>query len=84
MGAERYSDGGAMKSCLSGKSGVQDRADAIGTRIEKGKKEHRISFVDEVHPGTSIEETHEVASHKNAHFGMRDDGSQPGCLCTVM
>mmetsp|Transcript_41765 Transcript_41765/g.108163 ORF Transcript_41765/g.108163 Transcript_41765/m.108163 type:complete len:89 (-) Transcript_41765:105-371(-) len=69
-------------SIVSGKSGRQKRVDANGNVIEKGKKGHHASFVDEQHPGSPVEEVKLVTSYKVGWGGYRD--SQPGCVCTLM
>mmetsp|Transcript_669 Transcript_669/g.2122 ORF Transcript_669/g.2122 Transcript_669/m.2122 type:complete len:89 (-) Transcript_669:242-508(-) len=74
--------GNSSCSIVSGKSGRTQRVDAHGVVIEKGKKFHRATFVDDLHPGSPVEEVKLVAAHKgNGLGGYRDQ--QPGCACTV-
>jgi len=63
------------ESCLSGRSTPRIRTDAQGTLIERGKKAHKVFFVDEVRDGASIQEVREVKSYKNGSIG---------CRCTLM
>merc|ERR1719215_1854661 len=67
----------AQRSCLSGanKDGPP-RTDAGGKIIEKGKKSHKIAFIDQLQPGSSIHKVKEVESFKN--------GSKGKCACTIM
>lgn len=64
-------------SCVSGsnKGEPRQRTDAKGNAISKTDKKHKVYFLDDAKPGSSIEEVKEVRSFKN-------QGS--GCGCSVM
>mmetsp|Transcript_71740 Transcript_71740/g.214196 ORF Transcript_71740/g.214196 Transcript_71740/m.214196 type:complete len:94 (-) Transcript_71740:643-924(-) len=68
-------EGPPKGSIISATSEPRIRTDTEGNRIEKGKKNHHVRFIDEVKQGSPIEEVKEVRPFKN---------SQGGCGCSVM
>mmetsp|Transcript_31892 Transcript_31892/g.64483 ORF Transcript_31892/g.64483 Transcript_31892/m.64483 type:complete len:95 (-) Transcript_31892:134-418(-) len=70
-------------SIIAGNSGRTERVDSYGKKIEKGKKHHRCSFVDERDPSKPIEDKVEVTAYKGQQNYDNYD-SQPGCSCNVM
>lgn len=71
-------------SIIAGKSGRMSRTDTHGNSIEKGKREHKVSFRDEAN-GAPVEDVKEVTAYKGGPFSMNADyGGQSGCGCTVM
>mmetsp|Transcript_79226 Transcript_79226/g.246059 ORF Transcript_79226/g.246059 Transcript_79226/m.246059 type:complete len:116 (+) Transcript_79226:132-479(+) len=74
----------SQHSILSGKSGREQRSDAYGNVIERGKKMHKCTFRDAVDPSAPLEETKEVAAYKGGCWmGDYGDAGQPGC-CSAM
>mmetsp|Transcript_97145 Transcript_97145/g.258147 ORF Transcript_97145/g.258147 Transcript_97145/m.258147 type:complete len:104 (-) Transcript_97145:79-390(-) len=71
-------------SILAGNSGRSSRIDSFGNTIEKGKKLHRCTFVDERDPRMPVEEKIEVTSFKGVHGGWDTYDSQPSCGCVAM
>lgn len=61
-------------SCVAGNGEPRIRTDAAGVLIEKGKKSHKVVFIDEVRPGACIQEVKEVKSFKNG----------TACRCSLM
>lgn len=83
-GVPEISHDASAHSILAGKSGRLSRADTAGNTIEKGKREHKVSFRDEVE-GAPVEDVKEVTAYKGGPFSMNADyGGQGGCGCAVM
>mmetsp|Transcript_23975 Transcript_23975/g.44041 ORF Transcript_23975/g.44041 Transcript_23975/m.44041 type:complete len:91 (-) Transcript_23975:132-404(-) len=78
------------RSCISGKGPQSpqpegsERLDAKGNKIERGKKQHTTTFVDEVQPGSQVEEVKEVTAYKGGPYGWGSEGRQTSCGCTLL
>mmetsp|Transcript_44552 Transcript_44552/g.102872 ORF Transcript_44552/g.102872 Transcript_44552/m.102872 type:complete len:93 (+) Transcript_44552:220-498(+) len=78
------------RSCIQGKDPQAstpegcERLDAKGNRIERGKKQHTATFVDEMKPGAHVEEVKEVAAYKGGPYGWGSEGGQSSCGCTLL
>lgn len=76
--------GKSSHSIISG-SVQRDRVDAKGIAIQKGGKNHRCSFRDELDEKQPVHDVKEVTAYKTPYFNndYRDDDKQ-GCACTLM
>jgi len=62
-------------SCLkSPKTPPRRRTDNHGNLIERGKRGHKVVFIDQAKNGTSLTEVKEVVSYKN---------NSGGCQCVI-
>mmetsp|Transcript_50020 Transcript_50020/g.139578 ORF Transcript_50020/g.139578 Transcript_50020/m.139578 type:complete len:127 (-) Transcript_50020:180-560(-) len=76
---QSFHGGGSSRSlppsCLkSPKTPPRRRTDTHGTLIERGKRGHKVIFIDEAKTGSSLVEVKEVVSYKN---------SSGGCQCVI-
>mmetsp|Transcript_81490 Transcript_81490/g.174583 ORF Transcript_81490/g.174583 Transcript_81490/m.174583 type:complete len:87 (-) Transcript_81490:347-607(-) len=70
------SSSGPTRSCLSGaNSDKRIRTDMRGINIEKGKKKHKVLFMDEVDNKANLAEVKEVRAYKNKAMS---------CQCSAM
>mmetsp|Transcript_36813 Transcript_36813/g.66735 ORF Transcript_36813/g.66735 Transcript_36813/m.66735 type:complete len:90 (+) Transcript_36813:144-413(+) len=73
----------SQRSILSGMSERGERADAHGNKIEKGSKQHKATFKDEVEE-SPLHEVREVQSYKGAYTQNMGEGEKQGCGCSLM
>ncbi len=64
-----------------GGDGKEARKDRFGTRIDKDKKKHRISFRDNVNAGR-LADVHEVESYRQ--YNVLVDTTTTGCTCHLL
>mmetsp|Transcript_7413 Transcript_7413/g.16305 ORF Transcript_7413/g.16305 Transcript_7413/m.16305 type:complete len:92 (+) Transcript_7413:337-612(+) len=73
------------RSCISGRASFEEeRVDANGNKIERGRKKHAATFVDQVQPGANVEEVKEVVAYKSGPYGFGSEGRQPACGCLIL
>eukprot|EP00933_Yihiella_yeosuensis_P063306 TRINITY_DN66416_c0_g1_i1.p1 TRINITY_DN66416_c0_g1~~TRINITY_DN66416_c0_g1_i1.p1 ORF type:complete len:126 (-),score=34.53 TRINITY_DN66416_c0_g1_i1:202-579(-) len=70
----------SQRSILSNANSGSGRTDAHGNPIEKGSKQHRLTFRDEVEK-EPLQEVQEVTVYKQQYM---NDAEKQGCTCTMM